>query len=303
VLYPAAHFTKAEVIDYYVRVSEWILPHLKNRPVTLKRFPDGTGGTAFYEKDAPRFTPEWVAIAPVPRRYGGTDIRYVLINERATLVWCANIASLELHPFLHRAEALDRPTSIVFDLDPGEGVNVIGCGKIALRLRDLFDGMRLKSFVKHSGSKGLQVYVPLNTAVTYAQTQPFAKSIAERMAAESPGEVVSEMAKNLRARKVFIDWSQNSDFKTTIAVYSLRAKAERPYVSLPITWEEVEEMVQENRPDLFLLEPAAALKRLESVGDLFAPVLSLKQKLPAAGAAGVRRAGSRTTKQRSVATR
>src|SRR5438067_1239303 len=127
VLYPAAQFTKAQVIQYYARVAEWILPHLKDRPVTMKRFPDGVGGQAFYEKDAPRFTPDWVELAPVPRRAGGTPIRYVLINNRPTLLWCANIASLELHPFLHRAEALDTPTSMVFDLDPGEGTNVVTC--------------------------------------------------------------------------------------------------------------------------------------------------------------------------------
>jgi bifunctional non-homologous end joining protein LigD len=280
VLYPAAHFTKAQVIDYYARVAEWILPHLKDRPVTLKRFPDGPGGKVFYEKDAPRFTPDWVAIAPVPRRAGGPKIRYIIINDRPTLVWCANIASLELHPFLHRANALDTPTSLVFDLDPGEGVTLIGCARVAVLLRDILGRAGLRCFVKLSGSKGLQLYAPLNTPVSYARTQPFARSIAELLAREHPDQVVSEMAKNLRAGKVFIDWSQNSDFKTTVCVYSLRAKSERPFVSLPVKWEELDEMVQKDDPDGLCLEPEAVLKRLETVGDLFAPVLTLEQILP-----------------------
>jgi bifunctional non-homologous end joining protein LigD len=280
ILYPAAHFTKAQVIDYYARVAEWILPHLKDRPVTLKRFPDGPGGKIFYEKDAPRFTPDWVAIAPVPRRAGGPKIRYIVINDRPTLVWCANMASLELHPFLHRASALDTPTSLVFDLDPGEGVTLVGCARVAVLLRDLLDRAGLKCFVKLSGSKGLQLYAPLNTPVTYASTQPFARAIAELLTREHPDQIVSEMAKDLRPGKVFIDWSQNSDFKTTVCVYSLRAKSERPFVSLPVSWEELEEMVRKNDPNLLCLEPEAALKRLETVGDLFAPVLTLHQKLP-----------------------
>jgi bifunctional non-homologous end joining protein LigD len=283
-LYPAIHFTKAQVIDYYARVSEWILPHLKNRPVTLKRFPDGVGGQAFYEKDAPRFTPEWVTIAPVPRRggaKGGKDIRYVVINDRPTLIWCANIASLELHPFLHVADALDTPTSLVFDLDPGPGMNVVDCGKVAFELRERLARLGLQSFVKLSGSKGIQLYAPLNTPVSYSQTQPFARSMAERMAREHPDRIVFDMAKNLRPGKIFIDWSQNSDFKTTVGVYSLRAKSERPFVSAPITWEELDEIVRKKDPDRLCLEPAAVLARFEKLGDLFEPVLTLKQPLPA----------------------
>ncbi len=280
VLYPAAHFTKGQVIDYYTRVAEWILPHLRDRPVTLKRFPDGVEGQAFYEKDAPRFTPEWVATAAVPRRAGGSPIHYVVINDRPTLIWCANIASLELHPFLHRANALDRPTSIVFDLDPGEGTTVVTCARIAFLLRDMLDGLGLKTFAKLSGSKGLQLYAPLNKPITYAKTQPFARSVAEMMARQHPDQVVAEMAKDQRPGKIFIDWSQNSDFKTTVGVYSLRAKRERPYVSLPVTWDELEEMVRRDDPDRLCLEPEAVLKRLDKLGDLFEPVLTLKQKLP-----------------------
>jgi bifunctional non-homologous end joining protein LigD len=280
VLYPAVGFTKAQVIDYYARVSQWILPHLCNRPVTLKRFPDGVQGEAFYEKDAPRFTPDWVRIAPVPRRNGGNPIRYVLINDRPTLIWCANLASLELHPFLHRVQALDTPTSLVFDLDPGEGVKFSGITKVALLLRENLSRLGLKTFPKLSGSKGIQIYAPLNTPVTYAETQPFARSMAEWMAHEHPDLIVFEMAKKLRPGKLFIDWSQNSDFKTTIGVYSLRAKSERPFVSLPVTWEELEDMGRRNDAERLCLAPDAALQRLEQVGDLFAPVLQLKQSLP-----------------------
>jgi bifunctional non-homologous end joining protein LigD len=277
VLYPAARFTKADVIDYYTRVSKWLLPHLKDHPVTLKRFPDGVGGQAFYEKDAPRFTPDWVQTAAVPRKAGGKDIRYILINDLPTLVWCANLASLELHPFLHLASNLDTPTSVVFDLDPGEGATTATCAEVALILRDALDRLELQSFAKVSGSKGIQIYVPLNTPVSYATTQEFAHSQAQSLEREHPSLIVSEMAKNLRRGKVFIDWSQNSNFKTTISVYSLRAKVERPYVSLPVTWEEVEGLRKE--ADKLCLEPEAALKRIEKKGDLFAPVLRLKQKL------------------------
>ncbi len=274
ILYPAADFTKAQVIDYYSRVAPWIIPHLKNRPVTLKRFPDGVDGQAFYEKDAPRFTPDWVATAPVPRRAGGSDIRYVLINDRATLLWCANLASLELHAFLHRATGLDVPTSVVFDLDPGDGATLATCAKVAFLLQERLEKAKLQAFPKLSGSKGVQVYVPLNRRATYAVTQPFARSIADALAGEYPHLIVSEMTKSLRKGKVFIDWSQNSDFKTTVAVYSLRAK-ERPYVSLPVTWDELS-----GHPEDLHFETEAALERLEQKGDLFAPALELKQTLP-----------------------
>ena len=274
VLYPAANFTKAQVIDYYSRVAPWILPHLKNRPVTLKRFPDGADGQAFYEKDAPRFTPDWVATAPVPRRAGGKDIRYVLINDRATLLWCANLASLELHTFLHLAKALDVPRSVVFDLDPGDGATLATCAQVAFLLRERLEKVKLQAFPKLSGSKGVQIYVPLNGKATYAVTQPFAHAIADSLARENPGLIVSEMTKSLRKGKVFIDWSQNSDFKTTVGVYSLRAK-DRPYVSLPVAWDELSK-----HPEELHFETEEALQRLEQKGDLFAPILELKQTLP-----------------------
>jgi bifunctional non-homologous end joining protein LigD len=278
VLYPAVGFTKANVIDFYTRVSNWLLPHLKDRPVTLKRFPDGVGGQAFYEKNAPRFTPDWVQTVSVPRREGGKKIRYIVINDLPTLVWCANLASLELHPFLHLASNLDTPTSIVFDLDPGEGATTASCAEVAILLRDALDRLELQSFAKVSGSKGIQIYVPLNTPATYVATQEFAHSLARLLERHHPSLIVSDMAKRLRRGKVFIDWSQNSDFKTTVSVYSLRAKAERPFVSLPVTWAELGTL--RTKPDQLCLEPEAALKRLQKKGDLFTPLLRLKQKLP-----------------------
>jgi bifunctional non-homologous end joining protein LigD len=280
VLYPEAGFTKAEVIDYYIKAAPFILPHLKNRPLTLKRYPDGVTGEHFYEKDAPRHKPEWVKVAPVPRKTGG-DIHYVLANDLPTLVWAANLASLEMHVFLARAPRVEQPTSIVFDLDPGPPADVMDCAQVSLWIRDLLKGLGLESFVKSSGSKGLQLYVPLNGRATYEKTQPFARAIAEFMEREHPDRVESEMAKSLRTGKVFIDWSQNSEHKTTVCVYSLRAKRDRPFVSMPFTWEEVERACKKDDAEAFFLEPAEALKRLAKTGDLFAPVLKLKQKLPA----------------------
>ena len=285
VMYPKAAFTKANVIDYYIKVSKWLIPHLKNRPLTLKRYPDGVTGEHFYEKDAPSHKPGWVKVAVVPRkgtRSGRTgDIRYVLINDVPSLVWAANLASLEMHVFLARAPKIQQPTSIVFDLDPGEPADVLDCARVSMWIRDLVGQFGLKSFVKSSGSKGLQLYIPLNTPITYEKTQPFAKAIAELLEREHPDRVESEMAKALRTGKVFIDWSQNSEFKTTVSAYSLRAKRETPYVSMPFTWEEVERACKKEARDMFYFEPGEALKRIEKVGDLFEPVLSLKQKLPA----------------------
>jgi bifunctional non-homologous end joining protein LigD len=280
VLYPAGQFTKADVADYYRRVAPYLLSHFRNRPVTLKRYPDGIFGEAFYEKDAPGFTPKWVKTFPVPRREGGPDINYILINDRRTLMWAASIAALELHPFLHRVPDIRRPTQIVFDLDPGEDANVLNCAEVSFLLREVLVRLRLKSFAKVSGSKGIQVYVPLNTAVTYDQTQAFARATAELLEKKHPDKIVAEMAKNLRVGKVFIDWSQNADFKTTVGVYSLRAKRARPYVSMPVRWKELAEACEQSDAPLLDFEPDAALHRLKRVGDLFAPLLKLKQKLP-----------------------
>lgn len=280
VLYPDAAFTKAQVVDYYIRVSQYLLPHFKERPVTLKRYPSGIHGQFFYEKDEPKFAPDWIETFPVPRRAGGPDICYILINDLATLVWCANAASLELHPFLHRIPEIDQPTSVVFDLDPGEGADLIECAQVAFFLKEALDGLGLQSWPKVSGSKGVQVYVPLNSGLTYSVTQPFAKALADLLAKEHPQRIVAEMPKHKRANKVFIDWSQNTDFKTTVGVYSLRAKRERPFVSLPVEWNELKRVLKSRKPERLFFEPEAALKRLEKLGDLFAPVLTKKQSLP-----------------------
>jgi bifunctional non-homologous end joining protein LigD len=280
ILYPAAKFSKAQVIDYYVQISKYILPHLKNRPVTLKRFPDGIEGKFFYEKEAPKFTPDWVQRFSVPRRGRKGVIHYILINDVPTLMWVANMASLELHPFLHRAPKINRPTAVVYDLDPGPKADILTCCEVALLLREVFRQFKLESFAKVSGSKGLQIYVPLNGKASYDETQPFAKTLAELMQQRHPKLIVSKMSKELRTGKVFIDWSQNSDFKTTVSVYSLRAKSSRPYVSLPITWEEVSAALRKKDPESLYFEPEKALKRVAKTGDLFAPVETLKQRLP-----------------------
>jgi bifunctional non-homologous end joining protein LigD len=280
-LYPGGKFTKAKVIDYYIRISEHLLPHLKNRPVTLKRFPDGVFGEFFYEKDAPAFTPSWVQTFAVPRRETkGADIRYILINDLPTLVWLANLANLEIHPFLHRVPRIDQPTSIVFDCDPGEGADILSCVRVAQILRDILKDLNLESFAKVSGSKGLQVYVPLNSHVTYGETGALAKAVAELISQREPKLIVSQMAKRLRTNKVFIDWSQNAEFKTTVSVYSLRAKIHRPYVSLPVHWDELQDALRKKEPDELFFTPEEALDRVEKVGDLFKPVLKKVQNFP-----------------------
>jgi bifunctional non-homologous end joining protein LigD len=280
VLYPGNGFTKASVIDYYVKIAKYILPHLKDRPLTLKRYPDGVTSEYFYEKNAPKHKPEWVKVAKVPRKTGGS-INYVLINDLPSLIWAANLASLELHVFLARAPKIQQPTSIVFDLDPGEPADVLDCARVSLWIRDLLEALKLKSFVKSSGSKGLQLYIPLNTPTTYEKTQPFARAIAELLVREHPDRVESQMAKKLRAGKVFIDWSQNSESKTTVCAYSLRAKRDRPFVSMPFAWDEIQRACKKNDASAFYMYPDAALKRLAKIGDLFEPILKLKQKLPA----------------------
>jgi bifunctional non-homologous end joining protein LigD len=279
-MFPGAAVTKRDVIDYYVAIAPVLLPHLAGRPVTLKRYPDGVRGQAFYEKDIPSFAPPWVRTAPVWRRSGESQIHYVVIDDVETLTWCAQIASIELHPFLHRAPHIDRPTAVVFDLDPGEGASILECADVAFRIRDTLDARGLTSFVKVSGSKGLQVYVPLNTPVTYEATQPFARALAEELERAHPERIVSRMARALRAGKVFVDWSQNADFKTTAGVYSMRAKRDQPFISLPVTWEELARARKKNAPDTLYWSAAAALQRVATIGDLFAGVLTLKQRLP-----------------------
>ena len=279
VLYPEAGFTKAQVIDYYIRIAPVLLPHLKNRPITLKRYPDGVNGFFFYEKQCPAHRPKWVKTAKVPASREEGHIDYCVMNDLPALVWGANLADLELHTFLHRAPAITRPTALAFDLDPGPPADIVVCCRVALWLKEVFDGLGLKSFAKTSGSKGLQLYVPLNTATTYEKTKTFAHTLAEHLEQEHPETVVSRMQKALRKGKVLIDWSQNDEHKTTINVYSLRAKA-HPTVSTPVTWDEVEGCLRRKKAERLFFESDDTIRRVEKLGDLFEPVLSLKQKLP-----------------------
>lgn len=278
VFYPKTGFTKGQMIDYYIRVSAVLLPHLKDRPISLKRYPDGVDGFFFYEKQCPSHRPDWVKTTKVAKTEGGA-IDYCVMNDLPSLVWAANLADLEIHTFLHRGRSINRPTALAFDLDPGAPADIVQCCQVGLWLKELFDSLGLKSFPKTSGSKGLQVYVPLNTPVTYERTKPFAHAVALLLEKQHPELVVSRMQKVLRKGKVLVDWSQNDDKKTTINVYSLRAK-EKPTASTPVTWEEVAATVKKKKASLLTFESDAVLKRVEKYGDLFAPVLTLKQKLP-----------------------
>jgi bifunctional non-homologous end joining protein LigD len=280
VLFPENVFTKGQVVDFYKRIAPCILPHLRNRPITLKRFPNGVTAEHFYEKNAPSFAPAWIKTFPIRRSSGQSVINYILINDLPSLVWSANMANLEIHPFLARVPKIDVPTMVVFDLDPGEGSTILRSAEVAFLLKDVLDQLGLESLIKVSGSKGIHVHVPLNTKVTYEMTQAFAQSIAQYLATEHPKLIVSEMAKSKRKGKVFIDWSQNSEHKSTVSVYSLRAKAKKPFVAVPIGWDELKDALNEKDARSLLFEPEAALERLDQVGDLFATALRLKQKLP-----------------------
>ncbi|HXF09905.1 MAG TPA: non-homologous end-joining DNA ligase [Desulfuromonadaceae bacterium] len=277
VLYPKAGFTKGQVIDYYIRIAPVLLPHLKDRALTLKRYPNGVEGGFFYEKKCPVHRPKWVKTAPVWSDTNNAEIHYCLANDLPTLVWAANLADLELHTSLAKRDKLEQPTVMVFDLDPGPGTDILDCAEIGLWLRNFFEELKLKSFAKTSGSKGLQVYVPLNTKVTFDDTKNFSREVAMNFAARHPDRIVAQMAKALRKNKVFIDWSQNDHHKTTVCVYSLRAK-DHPTVSTPVKWDEVEAAVKKKTKLSFEADDVVA--RVKKYGDLFEPVLELKQKLP-----------------------
>ncbi len=279
VLWPESGFTKGQAIDYYARLADTIVPHLRDRPLTLKRYPNGVEDKFFYEKRCPGHRPEWVATAPVWSGRNEGEIDYCLCNDRATLVWMAQLAALELHPSLSLAESIERPTVLAFDLDPGAPADILDCCRVALRLREMFAGLGLECLPKTSGSKGLQVYVPLNGEVTYERTKPFAHAVAQTLERDDPEGVVSRMAKKLRKGKVLVDWSQNDQHKTTVAVYSLRAK-ERPTVSTPVDWDEVERAADCDDADALAFEAAEVIERVDERGDLFAPVLELTQELP-----------------------
>ncbi len=281
VLYPEAGFTKGEVVDYYAKVAPAMVPHLQGRALTLRRFPEGVDDTeaAFFEKRCPKHRPDWVKTTRVLAGPRSGYIDYCVCEDLPTLVWMAQLAAIELHPSLSLGDDHDRPTVLAFDLDPGPPADILDCCRVGMRLRDLFGHFGVESFPKTSGSKGLQVYVPLNSATSYEETKPFAKAIAQLLEKQTPDEVVSKMKKVERKGKVFVDWSQNHARKTTIAVYSLRAR-ERPTVSTPVSWEEVEAAIDHDDADRLVFEAGDVLKRIERDGDLFAPVLKLTQELP-----------------------
>jgi bifunctional non-homologous end joining protein LigD len=281
VLYPAAGFTKGQVVDFYVRIAPVLVPHLAGRPLTMKRYPEGVGADQeyFFEKNAPMHRPDWVKTAPIWSESNHRTIHFILANDLPTLVWIANLASIELHPSLSLAADIRTPTAIVFDLDPGPPANIVQCAQVGLWVRAIFDHFGLRSFPKTSGSKGLQIYIPLNTKTSYEQTKSFAHAVARLLEQEHPELVVSDMKKAVRTNKVFVDWSQNDEHKTTISVYSLRAR-EHPTVSTPLTWDEVERTLKKKDAGLLVFEAKDVLARVEKMGDLFEPVLKLQQKLP-----------------------
>src|SRR5215471_4280745 len=279
VLYPKVEFTKGQVIDYFIHVAPVLLPHLRDRPLTMKRYPDGVQGEFFYEKNCPSHRPKWVQTAKVWSEGNQRIMHYCLVNDLPTLVWAANLADLELHTSLSRKNNIERPTMMVFDLDPGAPADIVQCCQVGIWLRTLLSKMKLKAFAKTSGSKGLQVYVPLNTSVTYDQTKGLSRSLAQGLEREHADLVTSNMSKAVRKGKVFVDWSQNDEHKTTICVYSLRAK-EQPTVSTPVNWNEVETCLKKRKAELLKFRSDQTLSRAEKYGDLFDPVEELKQKLP-----------------------
>jgi bifunctional non-homologous end joining protein LigD len=279
VLYPATGFTKQQIIDYYVRIAPAMLPHLAGRALTRKRYPNGVDEEFFYEKNAPQHRPDWVKTAPIWSEGNRRTVHYILADDLPTLVWLANLAAIELHPSLALAKDVTCPTMMVFDLDPGPPANIVQCCQVAVWLRDIFDHFGLQGFPKTSGSKGLQIYVPLNTPTKYESTKTFARALAQWLEQEHREMVVSDMKKSVRTGKVFVDWSQNDEHKTTIGVYSLRAR-ERPTVSTPVSWEETERALKKKDASLLVFEAKQTVARVEKLGDLFASVLELKQRLP-----------------------
>jgi bifunctional non-homologous end joining protein LigD len=282
VLYPQTGFTKGEMVDYYAKVASAIVPHLSGRAVTLRRFPEGVDDldAAFFEKRCPKHRPKWVKTAKVQAGPRAGVIEFCVCDSLPTLIWMAQLAALELHPSLSKSRAPKRPTSLVFDLDPGPPADIVDCSGVAVRLRDLLAQLDLQCFAKTSGSKGMQLYVPLNSKATYEETRPFGQALAQIVANQDPENILAKMGKKTdRSGKVFIDWYQNNERKTTISVYSLRAR-DRPTCSTPVTWEEVEQAAGSGKGDHLVFETTDVLKRLDDHGDLFAPVLELEQALP-----------------------
>lgn len=280
VLFPRTRFTTDDLASAYEQLAPVLLPHLARRPLTLKRFPDDIHGEVFWEKDAPSFTPSFVQRFPVPRKGEAGVIHYMNLADAKSVRWAASVGCIEIHGFLHQYPFISSPTLIAFDLDPGPGVTLSDCCAVALEIHEWFARRELQSFAKVSGSKGLQVYVPLNTVSSYAFTQALSRRVAEELERQHPSAVISRMARAERAGKVFIDWSQNAEHKTTVSVYSIRAKHEEPFVSMPVTWAELEQAVSKQKSENLMWTPAGAVRRVGELGDLFAPVLALKQSVP-----------------------
>jgi bifunctional non-homologous end joining protein LigD len=278
VVYPRAGTTKGELLDYYIRIAPVMLPHLRDRLLHMHRYPEGVEGPRFWQKGCPEHRPPWVQTAPVWSEAKRAPIEFCVVDDLAALLWAVNIGSIELHTSLHTREDLRRPTTLAFDLDPGEGVDIVACADVALRLRDVLAGVGLRCWAKTSGSKGLQLYAPLNTDVSYVDSKRFAKAVAEGLERKWPERVVSRMAKVLRGGKVLIDWSQNTEHKSTVCAYSARARA-RPTVSTPVLWDEVEATVTSGDPSRLIFEIDEVLDRVAEHGDLFAEVLSAVQHL------------------------
>lgn len=282
VLYPQAGFSKGEMVDYYAKVGATMVPHLAGRAVTLRRFPEGVDDldAAFFEKRCPKHRPKWVKTTRVQAGPQAGKIDFCVCDGLPTLIWMAQLAAIELHPSLALGRAPKRPTVVAFDLDPGPPADIVDCSRVALRLREVLAHFELECFAKTSGSKGMQLYVPLNTKTSYEETRPFAQAIAQAIAKQTPETVLAKMGKKTdRSGKVLIDWYQNNERKTTIAVYSLRAR-ERPTCSTPVGWEEVEAAADSGDGSPLVFESDDVLRRIEQRGDLFAPVLELQQELP-----------------------
>ena len=271
VLYPETGFTKAEVLDYYQRVAPVLLPHIADRPVTLKRYPEGVDGEAFFQKHVTQHRPEWIRTARVPsessRGRGARPVTYLVVDDLPALIWAANLAGLELHVPQWRMPAIRRPDLLVFDLDPGAPASIVDCCRVAEELRPLLEAEGLAPLAKTSGGKGLQLYAPVS-GVTSEQASEQARAFAERLERDQPRRVVSRMTKSLRTGRVLIDWSQNNGSKTTVAPYSLRAR-QSPTVSAPVSWDEVAAC---RRPEQLFFTAGAVLDRVERRGDLFAPL-------------------------------
>ncbi|MEM9608388.1 MAG: non-homologous end-joining DNA ligase [Actinomycetota bacterium] len=274
VLYPETGTTKAEVIDYYARIAPAMVPHVAGRPLTFRRWPNGVEQSAFFEKNCPGHAPDWV-----PRLDGPGDVRSCGLDDQAALAWAGNQAALEIHAPMSRAGALDEPLALVLDLDPGPPADIVTCVEVAVAIRAVLDTVDLVSVPKTSGSKGMQLYVPLNGGADYETTSSFALALGQLLERQRPELVLTDMTRSLRPGKVLIDWSQNSFHKTTIAPYSLRGRA-RPTVSTPVTWDELEAATS---ADDLTFEAADVLARVEHHGDLFADVVELEQRLPQRG--------------------